>query len=496
MDARDAAPHLPTIARGGPIPGESALVGRGASPLPGFVKLVQALWQCRDRLGYARAILDAGCDRCALGPPRHVCAPRLERLRDDTAGGLAPFDVADVHRLRRLLPADLRALGRLPYPFARRAGSRGFERIAWPAALELAGGWLRAIPGPRQAWLVGRDGSTNETLYAFGKAARALGAAPGLAEGRGTARRATVALEDIVGADLLLQWGIRLGEEHPGARPALRAANRAGTRIVAIHADGSASHADDVVRIRPGGEGALARAIHHLLGTWGVTPEIGGALDPLLDAAGVPYAVVEWVARLVARARTGASAWPTRLSSASEEAIVALHDARGWVDRPRCGILPVDEQATWRGARDLGMDAGNVVDGDLVVQLGDGPRRERARYRIHVGTHLDPGMLADADEAVLVLPAQTRFEQKGGGTTTSADGDVWFTPEIPQISAGDARPGWEIAGLLAAATQPELGLAWAESWDVRREIASTIHGYAGVDRLRAPGDHLRLPVRG
>ncbi len=496
MDASDAAPQLPAIARGGPIPGESALAGRGASALPGLVQLVRALWRSRDRLDHARAILDAGCDRCAVGSPRHLCVPRLEHLRDHTVGGLAPFDVADVHRLRRMLPANLPALGRLPYPFLRRAGGRGFERIAWPAALELAGAWLRAVPGARQAWLVGRDGSTNETLYAFGKAARALGADPGLAEGRGAARRATVALDDVVGTDLLLQWGIRLGDEHPGARPVLRAASRAGTRIVAIHADGPARHADDVVRIRPGGEGALARAIHHLLGSWGVTPEIPGPLDPLLDDAGAPYAVVEWVARLVARARTGASAWPTRLSSASEDAIVALHAARGWVDRPRCGILPVDDHATWRGARDMGMDAGNLADADLVVQLGDGPRRDGARYRIHVGTHLDAGMLADADQAVLVLPAQTRFEQKGGGTSTSADGDVWFTPEIQQSASGDARPGWEIAGLLAAAAQPVLAFGWSESWDVRREIAATIPGYAGVDRLRAPGDHLRLHVRG
>lgn len=502
MDARDAAPQLPAIARGGPIPGGTALAGTVTSALLGLDgggppllgRLVRALWASRDRLDQARAILDAGCERCAVGPPRHLCAPRLDRLREHTAGTLAPFDVGDVQRLRRMLPAGLRALGRLPYPFVRRAGSRGFERIAWAAALDLAGGWLRAVPADRQAWLVGRDTSTNEALYAFGKAARALGAAPGLAEGRGSARRATVALDDVVGTDLLLLWGLRLGDEHPGALPVLRAAARAGTRIVAIHADGAPRLADDVVRIRPGGEGALARAVLHLLGTWGVTPELPGRLDDLLDAAGVPYAVAEWVARLAARARTGASAWPARLSSASEDAIAELHAARGWVDRPRCGLLPVDDHATWRGARDMGIDAGLVDAPDAVVQLGAGPPREGARYRIHVATHLDAGMLADAEQAVLWLPALTRFEQKGGGTVTSADGDVWFTPEIPGHAPADARSGIAIPGLLAAAAQPVLGagLAWPESWDVRREIAATIPGYLGVDRLRAPGDHLRV----
>ncbi len=38
--------------------------------------------------------------------------------------------------------------------------------------------------------------------------------------------------------------------------------------------------------------------------------------------------------------------------------------------------------------------------------------------------------LVDAKEAVIVLPAKTRYEQEGGGTSTSTERMVYFSPEI------------------------------------------------------------------
>ena len=71
---------------------------------------------------------------------------------------LAPADVVDIERLRRMSNRELQALGRIPYPFVYRRGDRGFTRISWDEALRIAGGpaaggpWHVVMPARTAVW--------------------------------------------------------------------------------------------------------------------------------------------------------------------------------------------------------------------------------------------------------------------------------------------------------------------------------------------------------
>src|SRR5262249_29292960 len=119
-----------------------------------YLEIARALWENRDRLGYAWRILKNGvCDGCALGTSGlrdwtiegiHLCNVRLRLLRLNTSGALDPNRLARVEPLTRKTSAELRAMGRLPCPMVRRAGEIGFRRVSWDEALDLIAASIRA----------------------------------------------------------------------------------------------------------------------------------------------------------------------------------------------------------------------------------------------------------------------------------------------------------------------------------------------------------------
>src|SRR3712207_1445440 len=142
--------------------------------------MLRVAWQNRDELAFASRILrDGVCDGCALGtsglrdwtiPGVHLCMVRLELLRLNTAPALDPARLEDADALSRLTSAQLRDLGRLPHPMVRRRGDRGFTRIGWDEALDVAGRELGASPPERTAFFLTSRGITNEVYYAAQKA--------------------------------------------------------------------------------------------------------------------------------------------------------------------------------------------------------------------------------------------------------------------------------------------------------------------------------------
>ena len=58
------------------------------------------------------------------------------------------------------------------------------------------------------------------------------------------------------------------------------------------------------------------------------------------------------------------------------------------------------------------------------------------------------------DGEILLLPAQTRYEQRGGSTETSTERRIIYSPEIPGPRPGEARSEWEIFQDLAARVKP------------------------------------------
>src|SRR5207244_7327900 len=74
----------------------------------------------------------------------------------------------------------------------------------------------------------------------------------------------------------------------------------------------------------------------------------------------------------------------------------------------------------------------------------------RVPLRIHQDLVVTSQMLVDPEETVLLFPAQTRYEQRGGGTETSTERRVYFSPEIPGRRIGESRSEWETSMDLAA----------------------------------------------
>jgi predicted molibdopterin-dependent oxidoreductase YjgC len=114
-------------------------------------------------------------------------------------------------------------------------------------------------------------------------------------------------------------------------------------------------------------------------------------------------------------------------------------------------------------------------------------------FRAHQDIVLSPQMLVEPADAVVLLPGQTRYEQKGGGTETSTERRILFSPEIPGRRIGEALPEWEIMMRIAERARPELAhLIHFDNADaIRADIARAVPAYDGIQHLRKAGDQLQ-----
>jgi molybdopterin-dependent oxidoreductase alpha subunit len=115
---------------------------------------------------------------------------------------------------------------------------------------------------------------------------------------------------------------------------------------------------------------------------------------------------------------------------------------------------------------------------------------ERVPLRVHQDIVLSSQMLLEPADAVLILPAQTRYEQRGGCTETSTERRVYFSPEVRGRRIGQARSEWEIFMQVAERAFPERAalIHFRDAQAVRDEIARVIPSYSGIERLRKTGD--------
>ncbi|MGQ0796441.1 MAG: FdhF/YdeP family oxidoreductase [Methanobacteriota archaeon] len=114
----------------------------------------------------------------------------------------------------------------------------------------------------------------------------------------------------------------------------------------------------------------------------------------------------------------------------------------------------------------------------------------RVPLRIHQDLVVTTSMLVEPADVVLLLPAQTRYEQRGGGTETSTERRIYFSPEIPGRRIGEARCEWEVLMDLAMRARPEARqvIHFEDADAIRAEIARALPAYDGIQRLRAKGD--------
>jgi molybdopterin-dependent oxidoreductase alpha subunit len=159
---------------------------------------------------------------------------------------------------------------------------------------------------------------------------------------------------------------------------------------------------------------------------------------------------------------------------------------RGWT------TTEAVETSAWGGVDLLWMVGGNMLE---TLPDVDEARHalERPRLRIHQDIVLSSSMLVDGIGDVLLLPATTRYESPGGGTETSTERRIIFSPEIPGRRIGSARPEWMVFRDVMRLAFPEraaqAGLEDAAA--IRREIDRAVPLYAGIAGLAEKGDQVQ-----
>jgi molybdopterin-dependent oxidoreductase alpha subunit len=259
-------------------------------------------------------------------------------------------------------------------------------------------------------------------------------------------------------------------------------------------------------------------------------------------ASGTARARIEEFAGLLAERPNTVLVWSTGLTQHAHgvdtiKALVNVALARGLVGRANRGLMPISGHSGVQGGADvgcvptvdeatrarweelwgfpvphrLGMSATEMIDaaamgdvdafwlvgGNFLETLGSpGHTREaleRPRLRIHQDIVLSSAMLVEPTQIVLVLPATTRYESPGGGTQTSTERRVIFSPEIPGPRVAGARPEWWVFSEVMARVRPGLAQL-VRFWNaaaIRREMAKAIPQYAGIERLRVAGDQFQ-----
>ncbi|HWF85835.1 MAG TPA: molybdopterin dinucleotide binding domain-containing protein, partial [Vicinamibacterales bacterium] len=165
--------------------------------------------------------------------------------------------------------------------------------------------------------------------------------------------------------------------------------------------------------------------------------------------------------------------------------------------------FPVPRAAGWTTAEMIQHAAGGdvevfwIVGGNFLETLPDAEQSRRAlarpRLRVHQDIVLSSSMLAESDGDVLILPAVTRYESPGGGTETSTERRVIFSPEIPGRRIGSARPEWWVFGEVMARVRPNRAnyIRFESAAAIRAEIARAVPLYKGIESLKRKGDQVQ-----
>jgi molybdopterin-dependent oxidoreductase alpha subunit len=161
-------------------------------------------------------------------------------------------------------------------------------------------------------------------------------------------------------------------------------------------------------------------------------------------------------------------------------------EGRGWT------AAEMVEQSS-RGALDLFW----IVGGNFLETLPDVERSRRAlarpRLRVHQDIVLSSSMLVEGDGDVILLPTVTRYESPGGGTETSTERRIIFSPEISGRRIGSAKPEWWVFREAMTRAKPDRAhlVGLEDAARIRQEIARAVPLYEGIESLREKGDQVQ-----
>ncbi|MDP1793109.1 MAG: molybdopterin-dependent oxidoreductase [Acidimicrobiales bacterium] len=287
----------------------------------------------------------------------------------------------------------------------------------------------------------------------------------------------------------------------------------------------------------------------HTTGWDALVAELDGQDDAeLLRLAGITQQQLDAFVDLYAGAEAAVLVWSMGITQRVEaadgvEAIVNFGLARGNVGRDGAGLMPIRGHSGVQGGGEMGayatllpgarsvtpencsaleaawgfpvphhvgltapemldaaerdeLDVLYVSGGNFLDVLPDPPRVAKAMAKVPLRVHQDvvitsQMLVTPADGCeVILLPTTTRYEQEGGGTETTTERRIVFSPHIPGHTVGEARSEWRIVADVAARVRPDLAphFAWPDNKSLREEIARVVPLYAGIETLAATGD--------
>lgn len=275
-------------------------------------------------------------------------------------------------------------------------------------------------------------------------------------------------------------------------------------------------------------------------------------LADLLARCGLPLSEIDAFADEIERAGRGVLVWSMGITQHAHgadtvRAIANLGLAKEWVGREGCGLMPIRGHSGVQGGAEMGayatafpgglpVDAENAarfakewgfpvpstpgltttqwisraerhgidalwcIGGNFLETMPDPDHVERALARIPLRVHADIVMTTQMlvepesdDGVVYVFPSRTRYEQEGGGTETSTERRVIFSPFVPGNDCAEARSEWEMLLSLAKAVAPERYplVHFDDAAAIRRDIARANPAYAGIEKLEKQGDQFQ-----
>jgi molybdopterin-dependent oxidoreductase alpha subunit len=569
-----------------------------------YLEMAKVIWRNRDELPFAWRILTQGvCDGCALGTTGihdftldgvHLCMVRLDLMRLNTMPALDIKHLEDATELSKMTAAQLRELGRLPYPMIRRKGEPGFTRIAWDEATNLIGSGLTQTDPRRMAFYMTSRGLTNESYYVAQKVARFLGtnnidnasrichspSTVGLKQTVGVGA-STCSYKDWLGTELLIFFGSNTPNNQPVTTKYIYEAKKNGARVVVINpyrepglerywipsvaesAMFGTKIADAFFQVNTGGDQAfIAGVIKYIIeNNWTDSQFIQRYTQNFADlkqsvtayswefleaTSGTTREEMYKFAKMLGEAKSAIFVWSMGITQhrngvANVRAIADLALTRGFIGRKNCGLVPIRGHSGVQGSAEVGavpnlfpggvpvdssgaekfkmlygfevpdwrgINAVEMIDAahegllDVFYQIGGNfletlPAPDYVReavenipLRIHQDIVLSPQMMVEPLDTVVLLPTQTRYEQRGGGTETSTERRIIFSPEIKGRRIGESKPEWEILMLIAEKAQPEKAslIHFDDAQAIRDEIAKAVPSYDGIQNLRKQGD--------
>ena len=273
--------------------------------------------------------------------------------------------------------------------------------------------------------------------------------------------------------------------------------------------------------------------------------------EQLESESGLSRASMKEFAELIHSADRAVFVWSMGITQHASGAdavqmIINLGLMKGYVGRDKCGLMPIRGHSGVQGGAEMGAYATTFPGGRPVSPEGAAVMREfygfdvpdrpgltatemidaaaenrldllycaggnfvqtlpqpdyvvdamsRVPLRVHQDIFLTKQLFIEPiqkDGAVILLPARTRYEQEDGGTQTSTERRVIFSPEIPR-RVGEAKSEWRIFLELAHAVNPERAalLGCGDGQAIRKEIAQVVPAYDGIQHFDDTGDSIQ-----